>query len=404
MDLALFEISPVGHLVPIRGVDGRTGRSYDHMAFVPEPLSDEVELSQAANRAVARATLALGRLDAASGRLPNPGLLRRPTLRKEAQSTSALEGTFAPLEQVLADDEDDGDAEPSRLGAALQEVWNYVRAANSAFAWVEGGYSITGGMLMHSQGVLVNGTPADTADRGQIRTIQVAIGAEDSPIEEARFVPMPPGIELEAALQDLVRWISENDDGRDPLVSAAMVHYQFETLHPFRDGNGRIGRLLIVLQLLVYGILRQPLLSASPWFEARRTEYQEHLYNVSARGDWDSWVRFFSAGLEASADDTRRRLEALLDLQRDFEQRVRDSAPRAALARDIASELIGYPTFTVPSVTRRLAGRATPQAVSDAVRKLVDLGIAIRHEGAYRHRYVTPEVLRVLAEPQQQGR
>lgn len=395
MDLDLLSKSPVGRLAPIRGTDGRTGRPYNHMAFVPLPLDDEVDLSRETWRVVSRASLALGRLDQAALQLPNPALLRRPTLRREAQSTSALEGTFAPLERVLADDEED-ESNPADT-AALGEVLNYVRAADAAFSWIQDGGNVTVGLLEASHQTLVRGTRAQERDPGRIRTIQVAIGADRVPIEDARFVPMPPGIELNVALQDLVGWIDQERGARDPVISAAMAHYQFEALHPFTDGNGRIGRLLIVLQLLRGGVLREPLLSVSPWFEERRDEYQQHLFNVSALGDWDSWVRFFSSGLEGSADDTLARVEALLRLQDEYQERLKCGGVRGGIARDIATLLIGYPSFTVPSLRKRLE-HATPQGVSSAVRQLVGLGILEKHEGRYRHRYIARDVIEVLSD------
>lgn len=392
MDLELFAKSPTGHLTSITGTDGRTGRTYQHMAFVPEPLSTPVDLDQTTWQAVSRANRALGRLDQASLQIPNPTLLRRPTLRREAQSTSALEGTFAPLERVLADEETT--AEPGAISTALIEVFNYVHAAEQAFAVIEDGHPITVGLLEESQRMLVLGTPSERRDPGRLRTIQVAIGIGDTSLESARFIPMPPGIELRAAVQDLVNWIGD-DAERDPIVAAAMTHYQFETLHPFSDGNGRIGRMLIVLQLIAHRTLRQPLLSVSPWFEAYRDEYQRLMYNVSAVGDWDAWIQFFSLGLESAAEDTRTRVEDLLALQTAYQDRVQTRLPRSGLARDIASSLIGYPRFTVPTLAKRL-NKATPQGVSNAVNQLQEIHILEKLPSKYRHQYQAPAVMEVL--------
>lgn len=362
------------------------------MAFVPEPLNVPATLSQSTWQSVSRANRALGRLDQASLQVSNPSLLRRPTLRREAQSTSALEGTFAPLERVLSDDEDT--EEVGLVGTALVEVLNYVHAAEQAFRWVEDGHVITVSLLEEAQRVLVRHTPSERRDPGRLRSIQVAIGTDNLSIELARFIPMPPGIELRAAIQDLVDWVNDSTD-RDPVISAAMAHYQFETLHPFVDGKGRIGRMLIVLQLIADRALRQPLLSVSPWFEAHRDEYQERLYNVSARGEWDPWIRFFSSGLEAAAEDTRTRVEDLLNLQSSFQDQVQEQLPRSGLARDIAATLTGYPLFTVPSLSKRLS-KATPQGVANAAHQLVEIGILEKHAGRYRHQYQAPQVMNVL--------
>ncbi|PPH24822.1 Fic family protein [Rathayibacter toxicus] len=380
MDAERFRHSPIGHLVTITGIDGRFARPYEHVAFVANPLRDEPALSSRTWRAVNEANRALARLDQASSQILNPELLRRPTLRREAQSTSALEGTFAPLEQVLSADV--SDAAPSK---ELIEVLNYVEAADQAFESTRVGASMTVGLLEGVHKILVRGTEADTEDAGRIRTTPVAIGSPTGSIEDSRFVPMPPGIELRAASQDLVDWIKRTDLEREPIVAAAMAHYQFETLHPFNDGNGRIGRLLIVLQFIAQGLLREPLLSVSPWFEARRPQYQDELAKVSETGAWDSWVTFFASGIASSADDTARRVDRLLEVQRRFVQIVQDANGRGVV-RDIVEILIGDPVVTVPMLTRRF-DRTAP-AVSTAVFKLVELGILSGPYGTYGRQYI----------------
>lgn len=208
-----------------------------------------------------------------------------PTLRREAQSTSALEGTYAPLSQVFtADDEEPATAE-------LVEILNYVRMANAGFARTSEGWPISVTMLNELQGILMAGTPLH-AQSGRLRDGQVVIGRRDDaaavefPVEAARFVPSPAGLALETGVRDLVDWMRTDHQGAiDPVVAAGMSHYQFETLHPFRDGNGRIGRFLIVLQLQSAGVLVEPTLTVSPWFEARRSQYYDHLLGISTRND-----------------------------------------------------------------------------------------------------------------------
>ena len=292
-----FSTSPVGALVPISGTDGR-GERYEHVAFAAYPLTTSPDLVTPTWNRVSRANRALGRLQQGSLLVINPGLLRQPTLRREAQSTSALEGTYAPLEDVLAADVIQG----SERSAALKEVLNYVAAAENGFSWVHQRRPITAGLLCDIHQTLVRGTNADTAESGRIRRIQVVIGSRSGRVTDARFIPMPGGPQLEAEVRDLMAWMQSPPEDVDPIVATAMAHYQFETLHPFNDGNGRIGRLLIVLQLVGLGVLSEGLLSVSPWFEARRDEYQDLLASVSATGSWDSWISFFAEGLEASAN------------------------------------------------------------------------------------------------------
>jgi len=371
MDIDKFGKSPVGNLTPISGTDRASGKSFRHFAFVPHPLSDEPHLTNTTWRAISRANHVLGRLQQGSMIVKNPSILRQPTLRREAQSTSALEGTFAPLEEVLAANVID---QPNR-SSALREVLNYVQAAEIAFDSLAEGRPITVGLVEQLHADLVAGTAADTGDAGRTRSIQVAIGTQGGGVEQARFIPMPPGATLRAAFGDLIDWVRLSESGgadRDPLVAAAMTHYQFETIHPFNDGNGRLGRLLIVLQLLQDQALSEPLLSVSPWFEARRDQYQDALAEVSMTGDWNRWVTFFAEGLEASAIDTARRLEALLAVQDHFHEVLREAKARG-IVRDIADHLIGLPFVNIRNLAD-LTG-ATYQAASTAAGKLVDLGI-----------------------------
>jgi Fic family protein len=387
-----FVSSPIGSLRSIAGTDGRNGRPYSHSAYVPHPLGVEPILQGGTWRAVTRASRALALLDQASRQIPNPRLLRRPTLSREAQSTSALEGTFAAIDEVLAADS----TSDENRGAALMEVLNYVYAADAAFDFVAEHRAITTGLLEEAHLQLVERTDSETRDAGRVRTCQVAIGSPNGTIESSRFVPMPRGPELDTATRDLVDWINAGGD-RDPLIAAAMTHYQFETLHPFNDGNGRLGRLLIVLQLMVDDLLQEPLLSVSPWFEARRAEYQDELAKVSETGEWDSWIRFFTAGVEASAIDTANRVNLMLDARRDYVQRLQDNNNRSGLARDIVEALIQLPIVRVPALAKRF-GKSS-QGVEIAIRKLVSLKILDGPIGSYGRFYVAREIHQAITSP-----
>jgi Fic family protein len=176
-----------------------------------------------------------------------------------------------------------------------------------------------------------------------------------------------------------------------------MVHYQFETLHPYSDGNGRIGRLLVILQLLRAQIIREPLLVVSPWFEQRRDQYQDALLELSCTGEWDTWLRFFAEGVGASATESERKVEALVELQKDLRARVQKAGKRG-VSEQLAADLVGQPYVTVPMV-RRLYG-VSDQGAAKAIKALVTLevltsmGVRARH-GAQL--YGAREVLAVLA-------
>ncbi|CAG7844272.1 Adenosine monophosphate-protein transferase SoFic [Pseudoclavibacter triregionum] len=385
-----FESSPIGDLTPISGTDA-TGRSYEGHAYVPHPLGGVPDLSGRTWSTVGDAMHALGRLAQASTLLPNPAILARPTLRREAESTSALEGTFAPLEDIVA-----GDAALDGFAASddVAEVLNYLRASDQCMEELASGRRLTVGLLSSLHATLVEGTRADTADAGRVRTIQVVVGARGRGFDDARFVPPPPGVALDALLRDLLDWMQAEQPGLSPVVSAAMSHYQFETIHPFNDGNGRLGRLLIVAHLLARGAVATPVLSVSPWFERRRAAYQEGLARVSETGEWDPWVAFFAEGIEASAQDTARRFEDMLALEKDFLDRIRSLGRRGAIEQ-VPGLLIGQPVVTVSWLSKELG--VSYQAASNLVQPLVELGILAPIGGTYPQRFRAPEALRVIA-------
>jgi Fic family protein len=167
-------------------------------------------------------------------------------------------------------------------------------------------------MVENLQRILVQDTPGQHSDAGRIRDRHVFIGPQDAPIEAARFVPAPFGDQLRAGFESWVAWVNDPPADMPPVLQAALAHHQFETLHPFSDGNGRIGRLLIVLQLMRQEVLRHPILVVSPWFEARRLEYQDALLALSQTGIWDDWVRFFATGVGAAAATTHERVDELV--------------------------------------------------------------------------------------------
>lgn len=389
MDLAALRRSPIGTLVPISGNDQRNGDHYDYFAYLPDPLPNQVALVSRTWTAVTRAEAALARLDQAGRQMPHPALLRQPSLRLEAQSTSALEGTFAPIEDVLASELENR----QHASMEVREILNYVVAAEEGFAWVHE-RPLTTGLLAKLQRVLVQGTPGDYTDAGAVRDRQVLIGARNSAITEARFIPPPPGDQLDAGFRQWVDWINNPPEDLPPVVHAALAHYQFETLHPFSDGNGRIGRLVIALQLMRQQVLGEPLLVVSPWFEARRDEYQDGLLRLSTTGEWDAWVSFFARGVEASADGTRERIDQLLQWQDETLRRVRDSGV-SGVAERLAGELIGAPVLRASQVVAR--HQISAQGAMKALRRLAELNIVTERAGNGRVVFVATAVVDLLS-------
>jgi len=379
--------------VPVSGHDPRYG-PWEHVAFAANALPAETPLLQVATfNAVASARAALASLASSARQLPNPSYLRRPTLRREAQSTSALEGTYAPLQAVLAADEAD---DPS--DANLREVLNYVRTAEHAFAWHRDGRPLTLNLLTELHGSLVRGTAADTDEAGRIRSIQVVIGGHrGGRIQDARFVPHPPGDELERQVRDWLSWITDQAAARriDPVVAAGMAHYQLEALHPFNDGNGRIGRLAIVLHLLYANVLTEPTLTVSPWFEARRADYYDALMAVSTHGDWDRWIRFFARGLEASASETEQLLTDLLSMQSSLKAKIRKAGFRADSAMLLVDFALEQPIFTIRQAERRLG--VTYARAHRLVNQMVEIEVLRQvNDSSYDREFAATDFLAIL--------
>jgi Fic family protein len=360
-------------------------------AFLPDPLPQEFVLSTETWNVINSATAALARLDGAARLIPQPSLLRRPTLRREAQSTSALEGTYAPFTDVLAAEGKDW----QQLPAAVIEILNFEKMAELAFSWPED-RALTIGMLGDLQKTLVSGTAGELSDVGQLRDRIVVIGARGAGFDEARFVPPPPGDQLRAGVEELLAWIA-SPPSLPAVVLAALAHYQFESLHPYSDGNGRLGRLLVIVQLLRGAVIREPLLVVSPWFEKRRDRYQDELMHLSCSGDWDRWVSFFAEGVAASAVDSQQKVEGLVALQEQLRRRVQDAKKRGSAER-LAAELVGRPYVDRPWVAGRLG--LSGQGAQNAINTLVSLNILEPAQARLSRNarlYVAPEIVQIIS-------
>lgn len=343
-----------GRLVQVRGTyRTRYGiKNYSTVAFEPNALPVSPQVSNRVMGAVARAEISLARLDQMGAGLKNPTMLLRPVLRREAQSTSAIEGTYEPLGTVLADSWEPGQPKVD-MAHTLQEIFNWIDAANAGIDAVRAGRPICVALARQLQQLLIGGKQkssdrADYSDRvnsvmssaGRIRESQVFIGSPTERIEDARFVPTPPD-DLGIKLQELFDWWSGRTDPGLAVLDMALFHYQFETLYPFADGNGRIGRLLVLLQAMATGILHLPLLSISPWFERHRADYQDLLLGVSQRGDWESWELFFATAIEESADSALERVRQLDLLSSQWLRKV-DENRWGARTRQMVTLVVSY--------------------------------------------------------------
>jgi Fic family protein len=345
---------------------------------------------------VSEAMSELGRLDAAASLIPNPQLIARITTRREAVGTSALEGTYADLTELFAAEVLPESEQRAQVPANVREVMNYTRAADAAYAWVSE-RPMTLGLLCSLQAEIVRGTSSDGPDAGSIRETQVFIGAKNRRVAEARFVPPPPGDQLRAACERWVEWLTAAAPRAEIQLIArvAMAHYQFEALHPFTDGNGRLGRLVTVLQILREGALRAPVLAVSPWLEDHAEAYRDHLLAVSCTGDWAPWIDFFASAIRDESRAGHDRIMRLLALRDEIADVVRSALPRARLAVEIADDLIAYPMLSVADAQRRY-GRSN-QANRDAINSLVELGVLEPYGTArYDRLYWSRRVLQVI--------
>lgn len=387
MDIERFQNSTVGHLEPIAGRDA-LGREYDHFAYVPEPLPKQIELSNRTWGIVTEAGTAVGRLDGEGERLPNPQRLARPAIRAEAVSTSALEGTYTTLPRVMQSEllEEEASSED-------REVLDYVNAAEYGFSLVGQGKPVSLNLIKACHARLMTRDPhCPPNEKGELRHRQNFIGPSNAKIEDSWFVPPPHGSVLTEGLYDWEAWI-HRDDELHVLVRMAVGHYQFETLHPFIDGNGRIGRLVAVLMLMEDEMLSVPILNLSPYLENRRTEYQDRLREVSATGDFDQWVAFFAEGIRVQATAGLEKTNRLLEYQRDRVQMLRSRGIRGT-AIEIAEDLIGYPIITPAWV--RDSYDISYQSASGALQTLEKAGVV----SLYRYRknrvaYISGEVLEI---------
>ena len=279
-------------------------------AYVPTPLppAPPIDWSPALRRRFDEALLALGRLDALTAHLPNASLLLYSFVRKEAVLSSQIEGTQSSLADLLLYEIDE---QPGVPVEDAHEVSRCVAALEHGLKKLRGGLPLCMRLLGEMHKVLLAHPGGRGKTPGEVRRSQVWIGGTRP--GNAVFVP-PPASELAACLAALERFLNDQPEPIPPLLKAALAHVQFETIHPFLDGNGRIGRLLIVLQLVADGVLREPMLYPSLFFKTHRALYYELLNEVRLRGDWERWLDFFAEGVQVSASQAVATANALLAL------------------------------------------------------------------------------------------
>jgi cell filamentation protein, protein adenylyltransferase len=362
-------------------------------AFVPDPLPPRppLELSGARQRLLESATLSLGRLDSITSLLPDPQLFLYAYIRREAVLSSQIEGTQSSLSDLLLFELEEAPGVPVD---DVVEVSNYVAALEHGMERLRGGFPLSSRLIreMHAQ-LLARGRGSEKQP-GEFRRSQNWIGGTRP--GNAHFVPPPPTL-VEDTMAALERTFHEADAAYPVLLTAALAHVQFETIHPFLDGNGRIGRLLIPLLLHNAGVLQQPLLYLSLYFKQHRDEYYRLLDRVRASGDWEAWVDFFLEGVAVTATSAVETAQRLVALFKDDASRVQAGGRTATAMLRVLQALHERPVLTVKEVARR-AGLSFPTA-SKGMTGLVALGVVRELTGKRRNRvFAYDRYLAILGE------
>jgi len=358
-------------------------------AFIPNALPPDIPWSPKLVSALSEADRIVGRLAGEGGRLPNPHLLIRPFVRREAVLSSRIEGTQATLGELLAHE---AGVAVERSPEDLREVGNYVVALEQGVARLKE-LPLSLRLVRELHASLMKGVRGDRAAPGEFRRTQVWIGSPRATVASARFVPPPPH-ELANCLDAWERFL--HDRSLPPLIQAALLHYQFEAIHPFLDGNGRVGRLLITLFLVEREVLPSPLLYLSAFFEATRSDYYDLLTAVSQRSAWHEWMLYFVHGVAHQGTDALSRAERMNNLLDGWRRQL--GARHTPTVAKLLDRLASNPFITTAGAAQHLGVAFT--TAQRAIAALKDQGIVQQTSEARRDRvFCARALLEVLEEP-----
>jgi Fic family protein len=369
------------------------GGGEKYRAFVPNPLPPDPPLALDDDfREIAdQALLALGRLDSMSALLPDTSLFLYMYVRKEAVLSSQIEGTQSSLSDLLLFESEGAPGVPLD---DIREVSNYVAAMDHGLARLRGGFPLSLRLIREIHKILLSKGRGSEKEPGQFRRTQNWIGGTRP--GNAAFVPPPPEsiMECMAALEKFLH----NEPVRTPLlIKAALAHVQFETIHPFLDGNGRLGRLLITFILCAEGALAQPMLYLSLYFKTHRGEYYEHLQRVRVEGDWESWLSFFVTGVKETAESAVQTANALVKLFETDRQRIQPMGRIAGSALRVHQALQQSPVVSVAKAAQ-MTGLTVP-TVTASLLALEKAGVARELTGQQRGRlFGYQEYIKILSQ------
>ncbi len=360
-----------------------------YKAFIPHPLPPKIEWDSILLKSLSRADHILGMLAREGSKLPNPHLLMRPFIAREAVLSSKIEGTQATLGEILANDVG---IQTSRNPEDLQEVHNYIVALDYGLNRLHD-LPLSLRLIKEIHEKLMHGTRGSHATPGEFRRTQNRIGTAGCTLNTAKYVP-PPTEELMNCLSSFEKFL--HDKTLPHLIHIALCHYQFEAIHPFLDGNGRMGRLLIVLLLIERKMIPSPLLYISAFFEATRDEYYRQLYKVSSQGTWNDWLSYFLNGIATQSLDVLSRAERINDLILAWQTNI--SGKTGGIARDMVKHLAVNPYCTIKKMALTLKVAFT--TAQRAIKRLEEMGVVSQVSEGKRDRvYCATQILGILEEP-----
>ena len=374
-----------GHYVPLPSAGGEKAR-----AFVPTPLPPDppLGLQPELQELVSQAMLSLGRLDGLAAVLPDPQLFIYSYVRKEAVLSSQIEGTQSSLDDLLLFE---NDATPGVPLDDVQEVSNYVAAMKHGLRRLKT-LPLSLRLIKEIHGVLLSKGRGSKKEPGEFRRSQNWVGG--SRPGNAIFVPPPPDQILES-LGALEKFLHDDPVRTPVLIKAALAHVQFETIHPFLDGNGRLGRLLITFLLCAEGALREPLLYLSLYFKQNRQRYYELLQSVRLTGDWETWLRFFLTGVAETAEQAAKTARALMDLAAADEKRIQRIGKASGSALRVHRVLQAQPLISIAAASKRL--NLSFPTVTTSLQHLEKLGIVRETTGGrYGRLYAYDRYLKIV--------
>ena len=370
-------------------IPGKKVPQGSYAAFVPAPLPPKLDWTPRLIRVLSDADRLIGKLAGEGGRLPNPHILMRPFLQREAVLSSKIEGTQATLGELLAAE---AGVAVDRSPDDLREVGNYVVALEHGIVRLKE-LPLCVRIIRELHEKLMTGVRAQQASPGRFRKVQNWIGKPGSTLATASFIPPPPD-EVETCLAAWEKFVHESE--LPPLVTIALAHYQFEAIHPFLDGNGRVGRLLISLFLIERQILPTPLLYLSAFFEAARREYYDGLRGVSERGEWNEWLEYFLQGVARMSEDALSRAARINSKLIEWQKKVAGDSTNAPLR--VVELLAANPFITAKGAAEKLGVAFT--TAQRAIERLERLGIVKQSGDAKRDRvYCANALLEILEEP-----